>query len=502
MPPAPGAEDPHAGHGHAMGGDGGAPLHPLGPHTHEHTVDGVTHAHVHDPARDGLVFWLMMLGLGGMQLGLKWWKQRHPRSFQVVSLGGLWAFPAVSAAVGGGWRFLVAWALFTAACAYYLRLARQKPLQPRTPKRVYSFFDVAYRLGSATAMWSYSIVVVLVLAPPLQLLVPQVVVDALVAGMLAGTYFCVITRDVTELAAETMSSTLGYAKSQLKRRKDDDGDGGGGSVRPVPRGLCALCGDDLKAAGEGSAEEEGIVSPLDRQTAAPSPATVAARSSPLGGGAGAGRRRGAAPDAAPAKRTVKLRGAGGETLYRLECDHTFHSHCIKGWCVVGKKGMCPCCLERVDLRAIVGDTLWATPSVLWTQVLDGVRYAVVWLPVLVFGLRFVLYEAGVDLTTVIVKTAANGTAANATGAVLAVAGGGGGDGAAAAAAAAAVATAAAAAAVAPAQDAPPPPALGGDAETLGGGGGGGGDGVAPAANEPRDGDGGAHADAPAPGHDG
>ena len=39
--------------------------------------------------------------------------------------------------------------------------------------------------------------------------------------------------------------------------------------------------------------------------------------------------------------------------------------------MVGKKGMCPCCLERVDLKAIMGATLWATPSVLWTQLLDA-----------------------------------------------------------------------------------------------------------------------------------
>ena len=30
----------------------------------------------------------------------------------------------------------------------------------------------------------------------------------------------------------------------------------------------------------------------------------------------------------------------------------FHEFCIRGWCIVGKKQICPYCKEKVDLKAI------------------------------------------------------------------------------------------------------------------------------------------------------
>jgi len=30
-----------------------------------------------------------------------------------------------------------------------------------------------------------------------------------------------------------------------------------------------------------------------------------------------------------------------ETIHQLECKHTFHEKCIRGWCLIGKKDMCP-----------------------------------------------------------------------------------------------------------------------------------------------------------------
>lgn len=30
----------------------------------------------------------------------------------------------------------------------------------------------------------------------------------------------------------------------------------------------------------------------------------------------------------------------------LSCGHHFHEFCIRGWCIVGKKDVCPVCKER------------------------------------------------------------------------------------------------------------------------------------------------------------
>jgi RING finger protein 121 len=34
----------------------------------------------------------------------------------------------------------------------------------------------------------------------------------------------------------------------------------------------------------------------------------------------------------------------------LDCEHKFHPICIRGWTVIGKKDMCPCCKEKVNLN--------------------------------------------------------------------------------------------------------------------------------------------------------
>jgi RING finger protein 121 len=45
----------------------------------------------------------------------------------------------------------------------------------------------------------------------------------------------------------------------------------------------------------------------------------------------------------------------------LECSHSFHPICIRGWTVIGKKDMCPCCKEKVDLKEFQKNP-WGTSS--------------------------------------------------------------------------------------------------------------------------------------------
>jgi RING finger protein 121 len=58
----------------------------------------------------------------------------------------------------------------------------------------------------------------------------------------------------------------------------------------------------------------------------------------------------------------------GESTYDsaktvLECSHSFHPICIRGWTVIGKKDMCPCCKEKVDLKEFQKNP-WGTSSLL------------------------------------------------------------------------------------------------------------------------------------------
>eukprot|EP00197_Chlamydomonas_leiostraca_P006834 CAMPEP_0202877280 /NCGR_PEP_ID=MMETSP1391-20130828/30388_1 /ASSEMBLY_ACC=CAM_ASM_000867 /TAXON_ID=1034604 /ORGANISM="Chlamydomonas leiostraca, Strain SAG 11-49" /LENGTH=253 /DNA_ID=CAMNT_0049559283 /DNA_START=373 /DNA_END=1134 /DNA_ORIENTATION=- len=82
---------------------------------------------------------------------------------------------------------------------------------------------------------------------------------------------------------------------------------------------------------------------------------------------------------------------GVEKCVQLACKHCFHDFCVRGWTMVGKKDTCPVCMEKVDLRALYGDRPWDTRNLTWIQMLDSVRYLVVWNPI-IFMVLSVLFH--------------------------------------------------------------------------------------------------------------
>ncbi|KFM28282.1 RING finger protein 121 [Auxenochlorella protothecoides] len=80
----------------------------------------------------------------------------------------------------------------------------------------------------------------------------------------------------------------------------------------------------------------------------------------------------------------------------LSCKHLFHSDCIRGWTIVGKKDTCPTCHEKVDLRKLYASRPWESTNMSWTQMLDLIRFFVVWNPVILTGLHFVFHWTGLE----------------------------------------------------------------------------------------------------------
>ena len=67
-------------------------------------------------------------------------------------------------------------------------------------------------------------------------------------------------------------------------------------------------------------------------------------------------------------------------IHILNCNHKFHEVCIKGWTIIGKKDVCPYCKEKVDLNQFKTNS-WDTTQKLYLNLLDFVRYILVWNPV-------------------------------------------------------------------------------------------------------------------------
>jgi len=54
-----------------------------------------------------------------------------------------------------------------------------------------------------------------------------------------------------------------------------------------------------------------------------------------------------------------------------------------------KKDVCPICCEKVDLSLTFVNP-WEKQSILWGNILDAVRYLIVWNPLILMGISFVL----------------------------------------------------------------------------------------------------------------
>ncbi|KAI9328309.1 hypothetical protein DFJ73DRAFT_631736 [Zopfochytrium polystomum] len=70
-----------------------------------------------------------------------------------------------------------------------------------------------------------------------------------------------------------------------------------------------------------------------------------------------------------------------DKIVKLGCEHPFHETCIRGWTIIGKKDCCPYCKEKVDMKAFSRHA-WDTTQILYLNLLDMLRYLIVWNPIL------------------------------------------------------------------------------------------------------------------------
>jgi hypothetical protein len=332
QPPAGG----HAGHGHSRDPHAGH-VHIAGPDNDTYVVHG---DHLHrevDSAKQAMILWGVILVMMGLQGALWAWKRTSPRSYQLVSLAGMYASPVVFGLLNHWYRFLVVWVVYAAATAWFLHLATRKPLAATAPRLVYAYFNSVYNGSLSVAASAFFTLFALGFIPVLLRALPSVLVELLASGLLYGLYFGVLARDTAEVAADTITMTLGY------RKKDDDD-----TPRPVPRNICALCGGEMRSVdggGEAALTESGIGGEDEEEDgdggAGSGQVTTAlerflagdvgafARLGGEGGTASGGQRQhqhqqrpgaGGTDQGPPPVR--RMRGADGGTLYKLACDHT------------------------------------------------------------------------------------------------------------------------------------------------------------------------------------
>ena len=248
----------------------------------------------------------------------------------------------------------------------------EKPLRPSTPRAVFIWFLAAHKLSVAAGVAGYAGLVLSMFLAAFGL--PGLLSDG--AGLTLlwyGLYFGVLGRDAAEVAADRTAATLG-AGTKLAS-----------SVRQ-----CGLCCGDLV---------DGLEELVPVSVAAPvsvAPPPDAFYRNTFGEKAAAAPLPTPSPSSSSSSQPIlAARGGVGDATVQLACKHLFHGTCVRGWCVVGKKDTCPCCREKVDLRAVFAGRPWETRNLSWLQMLDMLRYLVVWNPLILGVLSVALRMMGV-----------------------------------------------------------------------------------------------------------
>ncbi|EMP26158.1 hypothetical protein UY3_16760 [Chelonia mydas] len=144
------------------------------------------------------------------QLLLVQWKQRHPRSYNMVTLFQMWVVPLYFTAKLHWWRFLVIWVLFSAVTAFVTFRATRKPLVQTTPRLVYKWFLLIYKISYATGIVGYMAVMFTLFGLNLLFRIkPEDAMDFGVSLLFYGLYYGVLERDFAEMCADYMASTIG-----------------------------------------------------------------------------------------------------------------------------------------------------------------------------------------------------------------------------------------------------------------------------------------------------
>lgn len=71
-----------------------------------------------------------------LQTALFLWKKRHRKSYELVTLLGLWLMPAIFSVHLRFWRFLLIWAIFSSITARLLLACSRKKMSRTTPRQV------------------------------------------------------------------------------------------------------------------------------------------------------------------------------------------------------------------------------------------------------------------------------------------------------------------------------------------------------------------------------
>ncbi|XP_064608158.1 E3 ubiquitin ligase Rnf121-like [Liolophura sinensis] len=168
------------------------------------------------------------------QIVLVQWKQRHFRSYQRVTLLGMWVCPVMFCLKFYWWRFIIVWSIFSVITAFVMFKATRKPLSGTTPRLVYKWFLLIYKISYGAGIVGYLIVMFTLFGLNMLVLVkPQSSMDFGLLVLFYGLYFGVTSRDFAEVCADSMAAHIGYYTTT------------GLPSKRLESNMCAVCGNQI-----------------------------------------------------------------------------------------------------------------------------------------------------------------------------------------------------------------------------------------------------------------
>ncbi|KAK4515762.1 uncharacterized protein ATC70_010715 [Mucor velutinosus] len=280
---------------------------------------------------------ILLFALFASQFLILWWKKKHYKSYQAVSLGGLYLFPMLFGLYAGWYRFLVFWTLYSILNGFVIYKASRKPLEAMTPRMVYKWFTVVYNVSFVVGLVGYIIILIAFFGIAELFNAGSEFIQTGILMLSYGLYFGVLGRDFVEICTDRMAATIGYYSED------------GLPNKYLGEGICAVCGHATSVGHHASLTADPHQRPM----------------------------------------------FSDDPVHQLTCKHVFHEKCIRGWVMIGKKDICPYCKEKVDLKQFKRNP-WDTQQQLYLNLLDGVRYLVVWQPIIFGAVQLSYYLFGLD----------------------------------------------------------------------------------------------------------
>ncbi|CAH8845505.1 unnamed protein product [Trichobilharzia szidati] len=180
------------------------------------------------------MFLVAVFSLLVCQMGLMFWKQRHFRSYQLVTLIAMWLVPFIYSIFADFSRFVVIWVLFSLTTGAMVYLASKKRISTTTPRRVYRWFLFIHTISYILGVGGYILMMLTFFQVNLLFLLPtKIAMDIAMLALFYGLYYGVIARDFAEVCTDKMAAKIAYRVPH------------GMPVRRIDPSICSICTNDL-----------------------------------------------------------------------------------------------------------------------------------------------------------------------------------------------------------------------------------------------------------------